>query len=201
MKIDVWSDFVCPWCFLGTSSLRQLQESHPVEVTWHSFELRPAGSPPISPEYLARIEAAQPQLKRMATEVYGIEINGGKFGIDSRPALIGEKYAETQGKGDAYHWAMFRAYWEDAKDISDEAVLREVAESVGLEGDAFIEALKDPAYNIQVTQDVYQAQQIGITGVPALLFAEKYLVSGAQPYESLVDILRQIDELEKQEAS
>jgi predicted DsbA family dithiol-disulfide isomerase len=66
MQLDVWSDFVCPWCYLAYTSVEKLASTHPVEVAWHSYELRPAGSPPIPEAYLKRIEAAQPQLRQIA---------------------------------------------------------------------------------------------------------------------------------------
>ena len=76
-------------------------------------------------------------MERMAREQYGLEINAGPFGVDSRPALIGAKFAEAQGIGGAYHDAIFRAYWQEAKNIEDREVLREVATAVGLESDQF----------------------------------------------------------------
>ncbi len=128
----------------------------------------------------------------MARERYGVEINSGPFGINSRPALIGAKYAEAQGKGEAYHAAMFRAYWQDARNIEDDQVMREVAESVGLDGAAFLAALSDPQLEQQVNADIQQAMQYGLSGVPALVFEEKYLVSGAQPYEVLLELIERI---------
>ncbi len=196
VKIDVWSDFVCPWCFLASTSLERLKQSHEVEVVWRSYELRPKGSPPMSAEFLARIEASQPQLKAMAREKYSVELHSGPMGIDSRPALIGDKYAEAQGKGAAYHAAVFRAYWVEAKNIEDRAVLRKIAETVGLDGDAFLVALDEPAYEDEVVADIQQAQEFGLSGVPALIFAEKYLVSGAQPYEALVNMVSQVQSRE-----
>src|SRR5699024_4836834 len=92
-SIDVWSDFVCPFCFLVAASLARLQREHDVAITWHAFELRPRGSPPMPPECRAQIEAGQPRLLAMAREQYGLALNAGPFGIDSRPALIGEQYA------------------------------------------------------------------------------------------------------------
>ncbi len=191
IRIDVWSDFVCPWCFLASISLAKLNESHDVEIVWHSYELRPKGSPPMPEAYRARIEAEQPRLKQMAREQYGAELQSGPFGINSRLAHIGDKYARSQGN-DAYHTATFRAYWQEGRDIEDRAVLKEIAQAVGLGGDQFIEALDNPIYDNAVQTDVEQAQQFGLSGVPALIFANKYLVSGAQPYESLVNIIEQV---------
>ncbi len=164
-----------------------------MEIVWHSYELHPAGSPPIPPEYLARIKASEPRLLRIAREQYGLELNRGPMGISSRASLIGAKVAEDQGKGPQYSDAVFHAYWQRANDIGDEEVLAEIAGSVGLERDAFLAALKDDKYEAQVEADVEQAYSYGLTGVPALIFGNRYLVSGAQPYEVLRQVVERVE--------
>ena len=142
--------------------------------------------------YHARIAASQPQLVAMARQNYGVELISGQFGVDSRAALIGDKYAEAQDKGDAYHAATFKAYWQEGRNIADRAVLSDIAQSVGLDVDQFNAALDEPMYEDAVLFDIEQAQNFGLSGVPALIFANKYLVSGAQTYESLVNIIQQV---------
>ena len=159
-----------------------------LDIHWRSFELRPAGGPPVPPEYRARIEAFRPQLLQIARESYNRELNQGPFGIDSRPALLGAKFAAQQGVGAGYHDRVMRAYWQQARDISDRAVLAEIADAVGLDRGALLAALDDPTYDAAVQQDIDQAQQYGLNGVPALVFDNRYLVSGAQP----VDVLRRV---------
>jgi predicted DsbA family dithiol-disulfide isomerase len=85
-------------------------------------------------------------MEAMARERYGLEINPGPFGINSRPALVGAHFAEAQGVGEAYHDAVFRAYWQDAKNIEDLDVLAGLATAVGLNRDEFLAALDDPHY-------------------------------------------------------
>ena len=177
-----------------SSGLERLKQSHGVTVRWRSFELRPPGAPPISPEYRARIETGRPRLVQMAREVYGLEMNPGKMDGTSRAALIGAKVAEVAGAGDAYHDAVFRAYWQQAQDIGDRAVLAGIAADVGLDRDAFLTALDDPRYEEAVLADVDLAHRYGLGGVPALVFQGKYLVSGAQPYETLVHVTEQVAE-------
>lgn len=146
----------------------------------------------MSPEYRARIEAARPQLYARAREEYGLELNVGPFGINSRPALIGAKFAEAHGKGDAYNKAVFRAYWQDAKNIGDTAVLGDIAEAVGLERHTFLTALDDATYQQAMFDEVNQAHTYGLHSVPALVYNNKYLVSGAQPYEVLSQVAEQV---------
>ncbi len=140
--------------------------------------------------------AARPQFEAMAKAQYGIEINSGKFGINSRPALIGAKYAEQHGKGDAYHAALFRAYWQEAQDISDKQVLGSIAQNIGLDETAFLAALDDSILESDVNQDILQAQVFQITGVPAMVFINKYLIPGAQPYDELVRVVDYIRQRE-----
>ncbi len=173
--------------------MEKLKQSHDVDVIWHSYELRPIGSPPIPPEYLARIKATEPRLIKMAREQYGIELNRGPLGIHSRMALIGAKYAEEMGRGPQYHGTLLRAYWQRANNIEDVDVLAEIAQAIGLERTAFLAAVQDERYNAQVDADIDEAYSYGLTGVPALIFGRRYLVSGAQPYEVLRQVVEKVE--------
>lgn len=168
----------------------QLQQHYDVTLRWHSFQLRPPGSPPLPPEYRARIEASRPRLARQAREQYGIEMHPGPLETDSRPALIAEKFAEAHGKGAEFHRAVMSAYWQQARPIDDLTTLKELATQVGLSADELEAALSLPQYEQAVEQDIRLAQEYGLEGVPALIFAEKYLVVGAQPY----NVLKQVTE-------
>jgi predicted DsbA family dithiol-disulfide isomerase len=172
--------------------LEQLQKDYELTIRWRSFELRPAGSPPISPQRQAQIEASRPLFQKRAREQYGLEINAGPFGIDSRPALIADKYAESQGKGKVFHDTVMQAYWQQARSIDDKALLKEIAEQVGLSTENFDEALANPEFDAQVSADVDLAREYGLTGVPALVFEDQYLVVGAQPYSVLKQVVEKI---------
>lgn len=136
-------------------------------------------------------------MQKRAREYYGLEMNPGPLEANSRPALMLEKYAETQGKGAAFHVAAMRAYWEQSKDIGDMAVLREIAEEVSLNTKDFEQILASETFNEQVNADEERAHEYGLTGVPALIFAEHYLVIGAQPYQVLKQVVERVIEEEK----
>jgi predicted DsbA family dithiol-disulfide isomerase len=193
IPIDVWSDFVCPWCFLLASSLERLKDEGRVALHWRAYELRPIGSPPLPREYRQRILDARPRLHAIAREQFGIEISEGPFGINSRQALIGAKYAESTGKGDAYHMAVFRAYWQQAQPIDDRMVLAGIAQEVGLNTEAFLDAMDDASLEDEVIADEEEARVHALTGVPAMVFLRKYLVTGAQSYPVLKDILERLE--------
>ena len=131
-------------------------------------------------------------LEKRAREQYGLDLNVGPFGIDSRPALIAEKYAEAQGRGATFHKAVMQAYWQQARSIDDKAVLKEIVEQVGLSSENFDDVLANQAYDAAVSADVDLAREYGLTGVPALVFADRYLVVGAQPYEVLKQVVEKI---------
>mgnify|MGYP003382204541 CR=1 FL=1 len=146
-------------------------------------------------EYRARIEAHRPQLHKTARETYGVEMNPGPFGLQSRPALIGAKVAEAHGRGAEFHARVMRAYWEEAQDIEQLSVLAALAEESGLDAATFMAALREPAYNAAVEADIEQASLYGLSGVPAIVFDNKYLVSGAQPADALRRLADRVLEL------
>jgi predicted DsbA family dithiol-disulfide isomerase len=177
-----------------SSSLERLTAAHDIDLHWRSFELRPAGAP-LPPGYRERILAARPRFEQMAREHYGLDIHSGPFGINSRPALIGAKFAEAKGKdkAEAYHRRVFETYWQEGRSIEDLDVLKAIAEEVGLEPQEFEAALKSPQFDADVSADIEQAYRYGLNGVPALVFETSYLVSGAQPYEVLAQVVEDIE--------
>ena len=103
----------------------------------------------------------RPQLLAIARERYHREINQGPFGIDSRPALIGAKFAESRELGLAYHEAVMRAYRQEARNIGDRSVLAAIAEAIGLPRDEYLAALDEPLYDAQVQADIDIARGTG----------------------------------------
>jgi predicted DsbA family dithiol-disulfide isomerase len=170
--------------------LEELKETHEFDLHWRSFELRPAGAPPPAPDYIASVMQRRPLFVNHMWETFGITIEAGEFGINSRKSLIGAKIAEAQSDdiGAAYHKNALSAYWTEAADISQADVLKDIAARSGMDGDAFVAALDDPQYDEQVTNDLMMAYQFGFNSVPSLLFENKYYIAGAQP----IDVLRQI---------
>ena len=172
-------------------SLKRLDETHPIELDWHAFELRPAGAPPIPPEYMARIEANRPIFAARVKKDYGIEINQGPFGINTRPLHQLKKFATAQGKGNEFHQAALDAYWMQAQDVSDVQVQQALFRQVGLDANV-ADVLANEEYLREVMIDQQIARENGMTGVPALVFAEKYLVVGAQPLHVLKQVVEQV---------
>jgi predicted DsbA family dithiol-disulfide isomerase len=142
---------------------------------------------------LERIRQSRPQLLQIARERYGVEMNfTGPFGISSRLALAAAKVTESLGARNDFHRATMAAYWQQGLDISDRAVLAGIAAGIGLDRAEFLTNLDDPVFDRQVQADVDLAHSYGLSGVPALIFANKYLVSGAQPLEVLQRVLAKV---------
>lgn len=162
-------------------------------ITWRAYELRPAGAPPISPDYRARIEKSRPQFAAVMKQDHGVDIVPGPFGVNSRPALLVSKIAEAQGLGDAFHKVVFEAYWLHGVDISQRAVLVALAAQAGLSPDAVETALSDPQVEARVDEEIAQARAYGLDGVPAVVLGAKYLVMGAQPYGTFASAVRKVE--------
>ena len=178
---------------MAESGLDSLRETHAIQVEWRAYELRPAGLPPPDPEevesFRRYVLKAWPRVQAIARERFGLELRREED-IHHRPtrlAHIGAKFAAEHGQGPAYHRAVFKAHWQDLQDISDAETLAGLARGLGLDEAGFRAALDDPRYAEQVERDEYWAYQEGLGGVPAFIFGNRYLVSGAQP----VEVLRQ----------
>lgn len=177
---------------MAESGLDSLRKTHTVSVTWRAFELRPEGAPPVPAEYRERILAGWPRVQQLARERFGVEM---KRAASKEPgatflAHVGAKYASEHGRGESYHRAVFVAHWQHERDIASVDVLAEIARGLGLDEAGFRAALDEPRYRARVRADEAWAARHGLTGVPAFIFGNRYLVSGAQP----VEVLREVTE-------
>lgn len=180
---------------MAESSLDQVASQRPLEIEWKAFELRPQGAPPVEPAYKARIEEHWPRTVAMG-RLYGVEMRTHRFGINTRLAHEGAKFAEAHGtpeQAKAYHDAVFRAYFQEDQDIGNPDVLAEVARQVGLEVEAFRQALAAGTFREAVVTEEQFAYRAGISGVPAFIFNDKYLLVGVHPPEQLNNVIDQIE--------
>ena len=177
---------------MAESGLDSLRKTHELAVTWRAFELLPPGlSVPPETEAAHRASVAEtwPRVQQIARERFGLEMKRMESGRHpSRLAHIGAKFASQHGRGDDYHLAVFRAHWQELRDISSPDTLAEVAVSVGLAEAGFRAALTDEFNLSAVLEDERAAAEAGLNGVPAFIFGNRYLVVGAQP----VEVLRQV---------
>jgi predicted DsbA family dithiol-disulfide isomerase len=193
IQISVWSDYVCPFCYLEVPVLDQIRRElgDEVAIDWRAFELRPDPVPTLDPnaEYLHRVwnQSVYPMAKER-----GLSLSLPPVQPRSRKAHEAAEFAREAGLLDEMNRALFRAFFEEGRDLADLDVLLDVGELVGLERGDLREALKKDRYTQKVLEDEHLAQQIGITGVPALVIGggrHAYLLSGAQPVETVREVI------------
>jgi Predicted dithiol-disulfide isomerase involved in polyketide biosynthesis len=204
MKIQIWSDVMCPFCYIGKrrfeQALEQFEYKNEVEVEWKSFQLNPnlVTDPTINiNQYLADIKGItidhakqlNDQVTQMAAEV-GLTYDFDKAIVaNSFDAHRFAHLAKQNGLGAEAEEALFKAYFTEGKNIADHEILAELGEQIGLDKDEVAHTLKGNKYAINVNQDIAQAQQLGVRGVPFFVMDMKYAVSGAQPVDAFTQTL------------
>ena len=196
--VDVWSDVVCPFCYLGHAVLHEAIEQFPygssVQVRYHSFQLNP-GFPPgeavLADDYLAQ-QHGMPKEQIEASHAQ-LAARGARSGLDYRFAsslMINTldahrmiHLAREHGQELPMVERLFRAEFTDGLNLADHAVLADLATSLGLDRADAVKALETRAYEDAINADLAQARRLGISGVPFFVFDNKRAVSGAQPVE------------------
>lgn len=208
LDIDLVSDVVCPWCAIGVARLEQaLGQLDDVEarLRWHPFVLNPdlpaEGRDMV--DHLAakygktpdQIHASQQQIIAAAHEL-GLHFERAAERrsyntFDTHRVL---HYAREAGVDQAFNKQLFDAYFGDAENPTDPALLVAIGRSLGLEGETIAAILESDRYAEEVQAEIDRYRQLGVTAVPAFIIEQRYLISGAQPPEALADGLRQIAE-------
>jgi len=195
MKVEIWSDVMCPFCYIGKrrfeQALEHFEHKVDIEIEWKSFQLNPdlETDPTISiNEYLAdrkgwTIDHARQMndhVTKMAAEA-GLTYNMDKAVVaNSFKAHRFSHLAKKHGLGIEAEEALFKAYFTDSKNIDDNTVLIELGKQIGLDTAEIEQVLKSDAYAEDVKHDIDTAQYLGIQGVPFFVLNNKYAVSGAQ---------------------
>ncbi len=205
MKVEIWSDVMCPFCYIGKrkfeAALEQFEHKDNIEVVWKSFQLQPdlvtdpnkttlqhlAESKGWTMDYTQQVTA---QVVQMAKES-GLNYDFDKAVVaNSFDAHRVAQYAKTQGKGDAMEEQLFKAYFIEGKNTADHTTLTELAVAIGLDETEVQKVLASTLYADAVHQDIYESQQIGVRGVPYFVLGNKYAVSGAQASETFLGALQ-----------
>ncbi len=211
MRIDVWSDILCPFCHLGRRhlelALEQFEHADEVGVVWHSFQLdrsAPAVDDlPVLDRVAAKYGAGRDQ---MVAQHEQMALDAAAVGLDFRWERLqgGNSYdahrvlhlARSLGREREVTERVMRAWYTEGAAIGDGEVLLALAVEGGLEASVVRETLESDDFGIDVRTDLALAGQIGITSVPTFVLDQKYGVSGAQPVEVLLGSIRQVWELQ-----
>ncbi|KUM52761.1 DsbA family oxidoreductase [Rheinheimera sp. EpRS3] len=206
LKIDLVSDIACPWCAIGYARLQHALATLPqlqTELEWHAFELNPdknAPQEPILPALSRKYGRSEDEMRASQANMMQIAADLGlnfskmqqRFTCNTFDGHRLVKWAATQSKATAMKLALFEAYFGEAKDVSDAAVLANCAEQAGLDKTQAKRILAGHDYADNVTEDIANYQQAGISSVPAFIINNRYLISGAQEPAQLAASLQQI---------
>jgi predicted DsbA family dithiol-disulfide isomerase len=196
MKIEIWSDIMCPFCYIGKKhfekAIAKLPFKNNLEVEWKSFQLNPDYHNTEAEDlytYLARAKSMSvDQAKQMTTQVQEMAANAG-ISINFATNIPANSFdahrllhlAKQKGLQNEAEEALFIAHFQNAKDIAQIDTLLAIAKDLGIDQEEAKAILTGDDFAEAVRYDIYEAQQIGVRGVPYFVFDRKYALSGAQP--------------------
>lgn len=206
MNVEIWSDIACPFCYIGKRNLELALDKIPfkdkIDVEWKAFQLDPSFVQDhenksdlvesLSKKYnrsRAEIEQMQNQITATAKSV-GLDYDFSKtipFNTFDAHRIISK--GKEKKLDDQLEEAFFKAYFVEGKNLGNKEVITKVAKKAGLTEDEIKDALENDQYAYEVEQDIQEAQQIGVRGVPFFVMDRKYGVSGAQPVEAFTQTL------------
>lgn len=195
MKVEIWSDVMCPFCYIGKrkfeQALQQFENKDQVEITWKSFQLDPdmkTQPGKNTHQYLAERKGwTLDYAKQVSRQVTGMAKEVG-LNYDFDKAVVANSFnahrvshlAKKYKLGNAMEEVLFKAYFTEGKNIDDAQTLMELGTAIGLKASEIDEVLNGDLYAAEVEQDIMEAQQVGVRGVPFFVIDRKYAVSGAQ---------------------
>lgn len=208
MKVEVWSDIMCPFCYIGKrnyeTALKQFDGKNNVEIEWHSFQLDPtipkntgrkenvyqylADKKGISYEQSAKLHENLIATAKKASLEYNFDKAIVANSFDAHQLI---HLAKTKGLGDEAEERLFHAYFTEGRDFGDHDTLIEIGNDIGLPKEEIKNALNSNEFAAKVEEDIQEADELGVQGVPFFVFDRKYAVSGAQPPEFFLQALKQ----------
>lgn len=207
MKIEVWSDFACPFCYIGKrrleTALEQFDHRDDVEVVFKSFELDPRAPKAVEHDvhHMLAAKYGMSREKAIATnknlgdqaKEAGLTFNFDTMKLTNTfDAHRLTQYAAEQGKGNEVIKELFQAYFTDSLHLGDQNTLAELAEKAGLDRNETLRVLAGNDYSSEVRTDEEEAQQLGVTGVPFFVIDRKYAISGAQSSDVFLQTLETV---------
>ncbi|UOQ53561.1 DsbA family oxidoreductase [Hymenobacter cellulosivorans] len=207
MKIEIWSDIMCPFCYVGKrrleTALTQFAHRDELDIVWRSFELDPTMQTKPGQtihELLAERKGMSVEQGRQMNQHMGQVARevGLQFDFDKMQPVntfLGHRFihlAAHHGKQDEAKERVLAAYFTEGRNVDDLDTLAELGTDIGLDAAEVRATLQTDAYAQDVRHDEYQARQIGVRGVPYFVFDDKYAVSGAQPSELFLEVLDKV---------
>ena len=207
MKIEIWSDIMCPFCYIGKRQLETALAEFPdgeFEIEWKSFQLDPTITPQGGKDVFTFLAERKGISVEQSIEMHkGVTERAKSVGLDYHfdKAIISNSLtahriihlAKSKKLGDEMEEIFFKAYFTDGKDLNDAQTLIELGIKAGLYSNEVNQVVENEnLYLIDVKGDIREAQEIGVQGVPFFVFDRKYAVSGAQPVEAFVNTIKEV---------
>lgn len=199
LKIVMFSDYICPFCYIGFETVRRLKPEFDFELEWRGFQIhpdwpaeglvadqaRPAGDSDSRRALWERISAM--------AETVGFSMRPPAVLTNSRAALAATEFARESGRDEALEERIYRAYFSEGLNIGDPAVVVRLGSEAGLESGEVADAIKSPKYELRLKNNALAANQRGVNGVPTFFIGEYPLV-GAQSPDAMRSILKRAAE-------
>ena len=204
MNIDIWSDIMCPFCYIGKrkleAALDEFEHKDEVKIQWHSFQLDPTVQSQTGTDLYSYLAERKGQTREWSVGVHGQLTNtAAENGLEYHfeKAIVANSFdahrliqlAKKHDLDSAAEEQLFKSYFTDGKDISNHNTLMQVGIDIGLRAVEIGEMLNSDAYAAEVNEDIAMAQQLGIRGVPFFAVNNQYAISGAQPKEVFMQTL------------
>ncbi len=205
IRLDIFSDPVCPWCMVGKANLDRALEGHadhPFQIQWHPFQL----NPDMPPEGVAKRDYLEAKFggKERVDQIHGqLRDVAKRNGVDMDPD-VPRRMPNTLNAHRLIHWAglegrqtpvvsaLFRAYWKEGRDLGNPEVLADIAAGCGMDRDVIKRLLASDADADDILARDEDARQKGVSAVPTFLIAQQYVVSGAQPPEVWTKVIAEL---------
>ena len=199
LKVVMFSDYICPFCYVGFETMRRLKPEFDFELEWHGFQIHPdwpAEGIPADKLREAGDAAARKatweRITAMADSV-GFSMKPPAMLTNSRAALAATEFARESGRDEALEERIYRAYFNDGENIGDASVVARLAGEAGLDAAEVADAIRSPKYEMRLKNNSLAANQRGVSGVPTFFIGEYPLV-GAQSLDAMRAILRRATE-------
>ena len=193
LEISMFSDFICPFCYLGFEVLRKLKPEFDIDLRWRGFQIHPEWPPEgMEPERFYRLMGAERRrtvwnnIHAMAEEIQ-LSIKQPALLANSRLALEAAEFADEAGSGEVFKERIFRAYFQEGANIGDADVIAALAAEVGLERAATEHALRSGRYRLKLKNTAMAAQSRDVNGVPTFFIGQLPLVGAQSP-----DVMRKL---------
>ena len=204
MKIEIWSDIMCPFCYIGKRhlelALEQFKSEEPVEISWHSFQLDPSipftfEKPVNVYQYLADRKGIS--LEQSLSMHENVVQMAKSVGLDYQfdKSIVANSYdahriiqlAKTKKLDSVAEEVFFKAYFNEGRNLADKNTLLELAIKIGLQEEEIIQTLTEKKFSKEIENDIQEAANLGIRGVPFFVINRQYGISGAQPVEAFLE--------------